>query len=206
MINNLHKSLILTASCVASFSAQAWQLEISEQQPPLKIWTQSVADSDFRAFKGEIMINATVAQVADVITHTEGYPEWYFNSKVAKKLKVINQSQGLTYSISSLPWPVSDRDAVTLSTKSVLANGDIHIQVEARPDLYPIQKDLIRVPKLEGSWKIERTDAQQTKVTLQIAAEPGGSIPSWLANSLVVDMPFYSLSNLKQRVEAAKHN
>jgi len=189
--------------CLSS-PAMAWTLETDDKDYQIKVWTQPVENSDYRAFKGEIFIHATVDQVAEVVTDTSHYPEWYHNNKFAKKLKQINKNQGLTYSVTQLPWPVSNRDSVTLSTKKTLPNGDIHIHVVAQPDAYPRQEGLIRVPKLDGSWKIENVDNHQTKVTLQIAAEPGGSIPSWLANGLVVDMPFYSLTNLKARIENKK--
>jgi len=77
--------------------------------------------------------------------------------------------------------------------------------MRAQPDAYPPQIGLIRVPRLEGFWKLQpqHSDTSQpsVKVTLQISTEPGGDIPSWLVNAMVVDMPFNSLKNLKERVE-----
>ena len=40
-----------------------------------------------------------------------------------------------------------------------------------------------------------------TEVTYQVHTEPGGSVPSWLANSFVVDAPFNTLSGLRTLAE-----
>ncbi|MFO6080183.1 START domain-containing protein, partial [Pseudomonas aeruginosa] len=47
----------------------------------------------------------------------------------------------------------------------------------------PEEKGQIRVPKLVGEWKLQPKGQGVTEVTYQVETEPGGSIPSWLANS-----------------------
>jgi len=193
----------LAASLLITLSAPsfAWQLEPTDESSNVKVWTEVMPSSSFKAFKGEIVINADIQTVFKVITDTANYPKWYHNSKEARTLKKLNDKQSLSYSITSAPWPVSNRDSVTLSTKNRLENGDYLIELKAQPDAYPRQKGLIRIEKMEGYWKLEQQAAEQTKVTLQITAEPGGDLPSWLANSTVVEMPFNSLTNLKVRIE-----
>ena len=43
--------------------------------------------------------------------------------------------------------------------------------------------------------------ADQTEVTYQVHTEPGGSVPSWLANKFVVEAPFNTLKALKAAAE-----
>lgn len=195
----------LTTLFIANLSycnlVYAWDLEPTDEASPVKVWTQEVKNSDFKEFKGQVAINAPVNKILAVIRDTDNLPKWYYNTKQAKKLKKISHSQALTYSVTATPWPVTDRDTVTLSTQKKLTNGGYLIDLQAQPNAYPKQADKIRVPKMQGFWKLEPISQNKTTVTLQIAAEPGGNIPSWLANSMVIDMPFYSLSNLKQLLE-----
>ena len=182
----------------------AWEQQLSDSvdsEPAVTVWTQDVPSSKFKAFKGEVLINAPMDKIVSVIRDTQNVPKWYYKSIHAEQLQRLNDHQSLNYSVTSLPWPVSDRDSVILATVSNLQNGDIIIKMTAKPEAYPVQENLIRVPKLDGLWKLEQQTNNQVKVTLQMATEPGGEIPSWLANAMVIDMPLKSLSNLKKRVE-----
>ena len=44
------------------------------------------------------------------------------------------------------------------------------------------------------------------EVTFSMQVDPGGSIPSWLANMFIDGVPFHTLLNLKNRIEASKEN
>jgi hypothetical protein len=56
------------------------------------------------------------------------------------------------------------------------------------------------VAEVKGFWKlVPKGDA--TEVTYQVHTEPGGSVPSWLANKFVVEAPFNTLKHLKARAE-----
>lgn len=190
---------LITLSSVGH--ASIWQSQAVDSDE-VKVWTKAIDNSDFKAFKGQVTINATVETVLAVVTDHNNYPHWYHKNKLTKKLKQISETQALSYAITQTPWPVNNRDSVTISTQTHLADGSVKIDIEAVDDAYPEQAGLIRITQLNGFWKLEKITAQQTRVTLQISAEPGGEIPSWLANSMVIDMPFYTLSNLKQRIEA----
>lgn len=42
------------------------------------------------------------------------------------------------------------------------------------------RRDTVRMPLLRGSWSVEALDSSRTRVTYQIAVNPGGRIPKWL--------------------------
>ncbi len=59
----------------------------------------------------------------------------------------------------------------------------------------------MRVTQVDGFWKFTPKGAGQIEVTYQVHTEPGGDVPSWLANKFVVDAPFNTLKALKERAE-----
>jgi len=201
-ISNRYFPLLLTCTLTAP-NASAWQLQELDSDSPIQIWTQKVPNSSFKAFKGQVTIQASLQKTLAIIRDTKNIPKWYHNTSEARKLKTINENQSINYSVSTTPWPVTDRDAVTLVTQKILEGGVYFIELTARPNMYPKQDHRIRIPKLEGYWKLVPLDKIKTEVTFQVAAEPGGEIPSWLANAMVIDMPFHTLNNLKERVETA---
>lgn len=188
---------------ISPVSAAAWEeVWIGEENDPVRVWTQKVSGSDFDAFKGEVIINASIDQILSVIRDTQNVPKWYYRTLEARQLKRLNKHQALNYAVTSAPWPVSDRDSVTLSTVHKSEDGLVTIKLEALPDAYPKQPNRIRIPRLDGFWNLQPIDKTKTHVTLQIATDPGGQIPSWLVNVMVVEMPYYSLTRLKARVES----
>jgi len=193
---------ILFLGLLTTTSSQAWQLEKVDDETSIQVWTQSVKDSSFKAFRGQVLIQAPLSKVLDVVGDTPNIPKWYHNTSEARKLTVIHKNQSLNYSIATAPWPVSNRDSVTLVTKKQLSDNSYLITLQAQPNQYPEQPGLVRIPKLEGYWHLTPIAEDLTNVVFEVAAEPGGEVPSWLANSMVIDMPFYTLSNLKERVES----
>lgn len=69
------------------------------------------------------------------------------------------------------------------------------------PDMVPRKHKIVRIPRMEGYWKIEPLDGGQVRVTVQSQSEPGGSVPEGMANSASVDAPFSMLSKLRSLVE-----
>lgn len=54
--------------------------------------------------------------------------------------------------------------------------------------------------KVEGFWKLV-PKGDTTEVTYQVHTEPGGSVPAMVANKFVVDSPFNTLKQLRERAE-----
>ncbi len=201
---------LLNSQAFAASDAQAmhpkmaseWIMALDDEA--IQIWTAKVKDSKFKKFKADVQINTSIDAVVEFIQNTEQLPKWYYNTISAKRLKVIGPNQSLKYAVTQAPWPVTNRDSVVLGTKSIAVDGTITITLEGRPDEYPLQEDLIRIPKLSGYWIIKPITKSLTYVEFMVAAEPGGQIPSWLANSMVIDMPFYTLRNLREQLEKSE--
>ena len=179
--------------------ATDWQLEKSDQG--VKVWVAETPDSQYKQFKGEVLIAAPIAQIKQVLEDVPHFPQWYHKMVEAKVVGQLPDGRSLRYSVTDLPWPVSDRDSVVAVKKQPLKNGGLKVIFEAKPNAYPLQPGRIRMPKLNGVWRLLPLTRHQVLVTFQAAAEPGGSIPSWLANQMVVDVPFHTLLNLQQRLE-----
>ncbi|MFQ5787419.1 MAG: START domain-containing protein, partial [Thermodesulfobacteriota bacterium] len=62
-----------------------------------------------------------------------------------------------------------------------------------------------RIKKSTGSYKLKPLTDSTIEVTWQHHTEPGGGIPKWLVNSLLVDTPFKTLKNLRKIVQEDKY-
>jgi hypothetical protein len=57
------------------------------------------------------------------------------------------------------------------------------------------------MPRLEGSYRMEKLAENKTKVTHTVEVDIGGSIPAWMAKMVARDMPYKTLSSMRQRVQ-----
>ena len=191
------RSLIITLSCLAllSFSFTAdWELK--KDKEGIQVFTRKVPNSPMRAFRGEMLLETNLEAIEELFKDVDRFPEW---SPGAKYVESLEQSANmrLFYLQTDAPWPVTDRDGIYQFTFSRTEN-ELLIEAQCFPDRLPVRKDHVRVPKSEGYWRFTRLPEDRIKVVYENHSEPGGSIPGWLANSTVVNLPFQSLTNLRQ--------
>jgi hypothetical protein len=81
------------------------------------------------------------------------------------------------------------------------SDGSLTRNLAGAADYAPQEKGFVRVAQVQGFWKMVPQGANQTQVIYQVHTEPGGSVPSWLANKFVVDAPFNTLKALRAKAE-----
>ncbi|MNN60957.1 START domain protein [compost metagenome] len=145
------------------------------------------------------MIKANVAKLRALQEDTVGACAWIHECKSQKLLK-REGNQSWTYTQYNTPVMVTPRDSVLRVTTIEEADGSLTRKLEGEPKYMPEEKGFVRVAQVEGFWKfVPKGDS--TEVTYQVHTEPGGSVPSWLANNFVVDAPFNTLKGLKEKAE-----
>ena len=55
-----------------------------------------------------------------------------------------------------------------------------------------------------GAFELESLDDKRTRVEFTILADPGGSLPKWVASMVSRYIPFYTLRNLQRQVEKTR--
>lgn len=197
---SLHKMAVicgLTALLASVAQAEDWQ--VAKDQDGIKVSLSEVAGSKYKAYRGVTTIKASMAKVRSLQEDVAGACAWIHECKSQKLLK-HEGDQSWTYTQFNTPWPVTARDSVLHITTSEAADGSVTRTLEGVPNYIPEEKGFVRVAQVEGFWKLVPKD-DLIEVTYQVHTEPGGSVPSWLANKFVVDAPFNTLQALKQRAE-----
>ncbi|MCG8907781.1 MULTISPECIES: START domain-containing protein [Pseudomonas] len=194
--------MTLLATAVMGFAgtalAEDWKLE--KEDDGVKVFLSPVAGSKYKAYRGVVDIKADVAKINALQEDVAGSCKWIHACAEMRLLKTEGENSW-TYSKIDMPWPVTGRDVVIHVTTEKTADGGLIRHLKAEPTYIPEEKGEIRVPKLIGEWKLVPKGAGVTEVTYQVQTEPGGSIPSWLANSFVVDAPMNTLKGLRSAAE-----
>lgn len=192
------------------FSAQAengsWELEQEEEDIQLKIFTREIEGSNLREFKGEMTVKTTLSTLAALLLDGESAPDWMHQCEKFEVVEQIDPQNAVIYFVNGAPWPVSDRDAVISS--SMAQDPEtlvVRAEVNALNDRVPVNDDYVRIPKMKGFWSFTPKGNGEVLVRYQVHANPGGSLPAWLANSVVVETPFNTMSNMLDMIKKEKY-
>jgi hypothetical protein len=179
---------------------EGWQLK--KDKEGIKIYTRDVQGSSFKEFKAlTTVIGADIFQVLNVIFDVKNYDRLFPDCSDQKMLKEFSEYHNIQYLIIHTPWPVSDRDNVSeLQAHFSKDSSGVAVSIKLLPDYIEKKKGLVRLREGKGFWKLKKLNNNRVEVIYQYHSNPGGNIPSWLANSFVVNHPYKTLQNLKKRV------
>jgi hypothetical protein len=200
-MGSLHRMVVvcgLTVLVAAVAQAEEWQ--VAKEEGGIKVSLSEVAGSKYKAYRGETVINASLAKLRSLQEDVAGACAWIHECKSQKMLK-HEGDKAWTYTQFNTPWPVTPRDSVLQVTTEQGADGSLTRNLLGQPKYLPEEQGFVRVSEVQGFWKFIPKGANQTQVIYQVHTEPGGSVPSWLANKFVVDAPFNTLKALKERAE-----
>lgn len=176
-----------------------WQLRVNKDG--IEVSTRKVGDSPILEFKSNIIIDAPIEKVIALYEDAKQLPVWFHQCVGFEQVEKEGPEGGIFYFVIHLPWPVAERDAVFRRLKSTdLATGQITYTLSALPQHLPQRKGRVRMPYLKTNWRFTPLPNGQTEVFFQQHSDAGGSIPIFIVNKLVVDIPFNSLKNLRKLI------
>ena len=196
MVNRFSILLYFTIG-VLNLSAQKWELKRDKQG--ILVYTAE-SSSGYDMFRAEMIIHANVHGLVYLVKDVAHAHEWMKDVAQVELISEISKSEWTTWSAIGMPWPVDDRDVVTLQELSS-KNNEIRIDISSDPDLIPNKEDHVRLKKATGFWSFQQLKDGQVKVTYEFESDPEG-IPAWIVNMFLVDSPFNTLLNMRSKVEA----
>lgn len=188
----------LSLTVLMAGAAQAEQWKVAKNEEGIKVSLSDVPGSQYKAYQGVTTIKASIAKLRALQEDVAGACAWIHECKSQKVLK-HEGDKTWTYTQFNTPWPVTPRDSVLEITTVEGADGSLTRNLVGQPKYIPEEKGFVRVAQVEGFWKLVPKGPNETEVTYQVHTEPGGSVPSWLANKFVVDAPFNTLKALSER-------
>jgi len=189
----------------AEESVSTWGLVKNKEG--IKVYTRTLANSDYKEFKGVMTLEAKLDTLLRFINNAEHCPDWQY-----KCLKMQTLSDGYLYKLSDLPWPLSDRYTVmqslgyydqeknsyTLSLKNIPRNQlPQHILQQL-----PAELDTVQMRTSDGYWHFQLNHTAEILITHQMHGDPAGSLPANLANLGVTNAAYVTLRKLRELISA----
>ncbi|MFT3926699.1 MAG: START domain-containing protein [Myxococcales bacterium] len=172
----------------------------------IRTWKMERPGQDLPGFRGQTVMDASAADIRTVIEQVSKHPQWMQNCVDAKMIERMSPDHAIVYNRTGAPWPVWDRDVVLDTIFTPSADGKLLTLTfhDTDPKRFPLPHKTVRMPHLSGFYKLETLAPNRTRVTYQVMADVGGSIPRWLADRIAKEMPYKTLSRLRARV-TGKH-
>jgi hypothetical protein len=194
--------LFFSLSLVTEYAlAQDWDL--AKDKNGVKVYTRKIEGWGIKEYKVKMTVKATLSKVVSTLKDVPGRYEWLHNTIEIREIERPNKDVVSVYNKVDAPWPVSDRDNITKFSFSYPSSKMVRVDMTVIKEhkKAPIYEGIVRIERLKGYWTLEDKGNGYVELIQQCAAEPGGSIPDWLANSAVVDTPYNSMYKLKQYIE-----
>jgi hypothetical protein len=192
----LLSSLLLFAPATGA-ETDGW--ELAQDEDGIRIYTRPKEGSRNIEFRGVVTVPDSSEVVDAVLEDVESYPSWYARCLAAETLERVPGEWRIVRMEIDLPFPVSDRDAVVRVERH--QEGDVRVvRIDTAADAAPKVEGFVRMPRIEGGWRLEPTK-DGTRVTYQQVNDPGGSLPAWLSNMLVTDQPATTLAGLRRTLD-----
>lgn len=182
--------------------------EVVRKDKGVTVLRRTVAGSQLREFQGTGLIEAPVAAVMAVLNDSEHRREWMAESKEQRTLQQLDRTTVILYNRLAAPWPVNDRDCVMRATTTFdIAQKMVRIEITSttHPDA-PDVKGVVRMPSMVAHWHLSPVDGgKSTKAEYQVHANPGGSLPNWLANSSSKKIPYDTITALARQIKRRQY-
>ena len=140
--------------------------------------------------EGQVVIEASAAEIMDVLTDFEAYPEW----ADVKTVRVVERGEGGlgTRVAFEVDVPVLGRANYTLAYRYAPADGGMSwVSTEARG----------AVSDISGEYLLTEIDDDETKVIYRLAVDLGVLLPGFVRTQGEKRVIQNALEGLKRRVE-----
>lgn len=128
-------------------------------------------------------------------------PKWIANAKNVTLLARPEPNKDLVRTLFNAPWPVSDRDMITLSEyRQDQRSLILRIDVEDASDQHPLQPGVVRMEEVSGFWQLTPQSDQMVEICYQGSGRAGGKLPGWLSRDLLMDGIFETMQGLREQL------
>jgi START domain len=187
--------LLSTLVTVTVYSQYNWKL--TRDQDGIKVYESEVKNSNFKNIKVECVLPGTYDKLMAILNDVSRHKEWIFRSKTSNILKRNSPRDFYYYTETSMPWPMSNRDAVIHLTMNLDSlNRFLKITGTGVPNFIPEKSGKVRVPRSSVNWYVTMPSSTSIKIVYTFDADPGGTLPAWLVNMFADKGPYESFKKL----------
>jgi hypothetical protein len=195
--------LILGVAAVQPVRASAPNWQLIEDDEGIKVWSLAIPGRDLPGFRGIVTIDATVEEVMKFVIDTDQHTQWMYNCDESRIVKRYDDAHGILYNRINAPWPVYDRDVLLdIAYRYTPQRTAVTFRFRNTDEFeMPVPHRVVRIPRLEGFFRIWQETPTKTNVLYQVEVDIGGDVPDRSARRYARNLPFETLEKLREKLE-----
>ena len=183
-----------------NISEENWK-KISDEDG-VQAYQEKNAKGDIVSFRGETIIPAPLQKVAAVLNDFSNRKEWVDGLAEARIIDERNRFDRIEYNHSKVPWPFQDRDFVyNLKIQVNRTPATMLITMRSVEDSRePVHEGIVRGEIVHSYYYMKEAPGAvpSTRLVIEMALDPKGSIPLWLVNATQKKWPHNTMMALKR--------
>jgi len=188
---------LLFCSAFAFVASGQYDWKLSKEKDGIKVFQSETKNSDYKSIKVECTLEGNYDKLIAILNDVSHHKDWVYNNKTSSIIKKVGPYEFYYYTEAHLPWPMSNRDAIVhLTMYKDSLNRFLKITSIGVPDYIPEKNGKVRVPRSIVNWYVTMPTAKTISIIYTFEAEPGGNIPSWIANAFADKGPLESFKKL----------
>jgi hypothetical protein len=189
---------ILFSSVISTgYSQYKWKL--SKDKDGIKVFLAENPKSKFKSIKVECTLQGNFDKLISVLTNVDHLKDWVYNTKTSYLIKKITSHDLYYYTETSIPWPMTNRDAVVhLRVMKDSLQRFVKISAVSEPLFIPERDNKVRIPRSNVNWYVTMPTKNTITIIYTFEADPGGNLPSWVVNSFADKGPYESFKKLSE--------
>jgi len=193
-------SVLFSTIVVTGFTQYKWKL--TRDKDGIKVYQAENPKSKFKSIKVEYTFPGTFDKLIAVLTDVSHLKDWVYNTKTSYLIKKITPYDLYYYTETSIPWPMSNRDAV-VHLKIIKDTSQSFVKVSSTSEnrLVPEKEGKVRIVYSLVNWYVTMPTTKTISIIYTFEADPGGSLPAWLANSFADKAPYESFKKLSEMLK-----
>lgn len=199
-----HACVLAFFSSITAVGASEGQWQEVSHDGGVVVYRREVKDSPVMAYRAEAMIDAPIARVMAIVKDTPSRSKWADRVQHAELVRELSPCERIEYMQADAPWPVKDRDVVyRVRYQYDLARSLVAMRVESVEDSFrPVDDDHVRAVIHNGDVELVAVDGgKRVRATVELHADPRGSIPKWIVDIVQKRAPKKSLFNLMRELK-----
>jgi len=201
-------AVLLLACTHQAFALDTTGWRMVSDKNGIQVYMKHDDEARIKTFRGVTRFRVqNLHAMSGVLNDTPNMPRWMHFISKAKEIRRSDYLNREYQFLTTLPWPLADREAVVkLLVRQDAATQGVTVHVINAPTLLPPNSDYIRFPQMTGIFAFIPTGRdKEVEVTYELVLDPGGYIPAWIANIVLKDTPYFTLERLRRVVERPEY-
>ena len=186
------------------YATEAWSLK--KDSDDIQIFTRKVEGSKYKMVRGITQARIPLPSAVALVRDSGACADWADLCAKSSVYKTISPTEDLVYTLNNLPWPVSDRDVIArVSWQQDPKTHAVTMVSKAIDGEIDKNKGIVRLTEAMSKWIFTPLPDGRLEIVTEAHLNPGGPLPAWITNMLLIDSPYNTLKSFREAVLADKY-